>query len=162
MRVVQTLGRVDKSTSGGMVSDFPKSVPRILGVRIRGFWPPESFRYVLSIPEGFWGSKSADFMYRHSFLLCTISEGFWGSKSADSGCYPSKSLKLRILQYGPPPSPHPRKLVSNSWHITSSSLQHTRLPETLERHCLMQSVQCYDNLHDVQNICFERYQYHLF
>ena len=99
MRVVQTLGRVDKSTSGGMVSDFPKSVPRILGVRIRGFWPPESFRYVLSIPEGFWGSKSADFMYRHSFLLCTISEGFWGSKSADSGCYPSKSLKLRILPF---------------------------------------------------------------
>ena len=43
--------------------------------------------------------------------------------------------------YGPPPSPHPRKLVSNSWHITSSSLLHTRLPETLERHCLMQSVQ---------------------
>ena len=24
------------------------------------------------------------------------------------------------------------------------------------------AVQCYDNLHDVQNICFKRYQYHLF
>ena len=100
MRVVQTLGRVDKSTSGAMVRDFPKSVPRILGVRIHGFWPPESFRYVLSIPEGFWGSKSADFMYRHSFLLCTLSEGFWGSKSADSGCYPSRMMTLRILLAG--------------------------------------------------------------
>ena len=39
---------------------IPKSVPRILGVRIRGFWLPKSF------------------------LLCTISEGFWVSKSVDS------------------------------------------------------------------------------
>ena len=51
-----------------------KSVPRILGVRIRGFWPPKSF-LISTISEGFWVSKFADFDPQNpSFCLLSLKD----------------------------------------------------------------------------------------